>query len=130
MRVLIDTHIFLWFINDDPKLSATTKALLQSEANVMVSVASLWEIAIKISLGKLILPGSIEVLFPEQLRLNNIALLPIDIQHLKTMSTLPFHHRDPFDRLIIAQAIVEEAGLVSMDQVFEQYDVNLIRSLR
>lgn len=130
MRVLIDTHIFLWFINDDPKLSATTKALLQSEANVMVSVASLWEIAIKISLGKLRLPESIEVLFPEQLRLNNIALLPIDIQHLKTMSMLPFHHRDPFDRLIIAQAMVEEAGLVSMDQVFEQYDVNLIRSLR
>lgn len=127
MRVLIDTHIFLWFINDDPKLSATTKALLQSEANVMVSIASLWEIAIKISLGKLRLPESIEVLFPEQLRVNNIALLPIDVQHLKMMTTLPFHHRDPFDRLIIAQAIVEEAGLVSMDQVFDQYDVNLIR---
>ena len=79
MRVLIDTHIFLWFVNDDPKLSATTKALLQSEANVFVSVASLWEIAIKISTGKLRLPGSIEVLFPKQLRLNKIALLPIEI---------------------------------------------------
>ena len=65
--------------------------------------------------------------FPEQLKLNKIELLPIEIQHLKAMSTLPFHHRDPFDRLIIAQAMVEDIGIVSVDKVFGQYDVDLIR---
>lgn len=114
MRVLIDTHILLWFMNNDPKLSQKTKALLQSDVDVGVSIASLWEIAIKVSIGKLTLPGSIEELFPQQLILNQIDLWPIKIGHLKTVSTLPFHHRDPFDRLIVAQALVEEVKLVSV----------------
>ncbi len=126
MRVLIDTHILLWFINDDPQLSQKTKALLQSDTDVAVSIASLWEIAIKVSIGKLTLPNSVENLFPQQLRLNQIDLLPIEVSHLQAVSTLPFHHRDPFDRLIIAQAIVEKIGLVSVDKAFEAYGVNLI----
>lgn len=129
MRVLIDTHILLWFINDDPQLSQETKALLQSDTDVAVSVASLWEIAIKVSIGKLTLPDSVQNLFPEQLSLNQIDLLPIEVSHLQVVSTLPFHHKDPFDRLIIAQALVEKVGLVSVDKVFESYGVDIIDSL-
>ena len=129
MRVLIDTHILLWFINDDPQLSQETKALLQSDTDVSVSVASLWEIAIKVSIGKMTLPDSVEKLFPEQLSLNQIDLLPIEVSHLQVVSTLPFHHKDPFDRLIIAQALVEKIGLVSVDKVFESYGVDIIESL-
>ena len=129
MKVLIDTHILLWFINNDPKLSLKTKVLLQSDIDIAVSIASLWEIAIKLSIGKLTLPGSIEELFPLQLTLNQIDLLPIEVRHLQSLSKLPFHHRDPFDRLIIAQALVENIGLVSVDQVFETYGVKLLDHL-
>ena len=129
MKVLIDTHILLWFINNDPKLSLKTKVLLQSDIDIAVSIASLWEIAIKLSIGKLTLPGSIEELFPLQLTLNQIDLLPIEVRHLQALSKLPFHHRDPFDRLIIAQALVENIGLVSVDQVFETYGVKLLDQL-
>lgn len=97
MSILIDTHIFLWFVNDDPRLNAKTKTLLQSDVDVAISIASLWEIAIKVSSGKLSLPSSIQTLFPQQLLENDIELLPIEIRHLHIVSTLPFHHRDPFD---------------------------------
>ena len=129
MKVLIDTHILLWFINNDPKLSPKTKVLLQSDIDIAVSIASLWEIVIKLSIGKLTLPGSIEELFPLQLTLNQIDLLPIEVRHLQALSKLPFHHRDPFDRLIIAQALVENIGFVSVDQVFETYGVKLLHQL-
>ena len=126
MRVLIDTHILLWFVNNDPKLNPKTKALLQSDIDVAVSIASLWEIAIKLSIGKLTLPASIDEIFPQQLSLNQIELWPIEVRHLKAVSTLPFHHRDPFDRLIIAQALVEDVGLVSVDKAFTLYDIELV----
>ena len=102
---------------------------MQSDTDVAVSIASLWEIAIKVSIGKLTLPDTVEKLFPQQLSLNQIDLLPIEVSHLQTVSTLPFHHKDPFDRIIIAQALVEKIGLVSVDKVFEAYDVDIIDSL-
>ena len=126
MSVLIDTHILLWFINDDPKLNQKAKALLQSDIDVSVSIASLWEIAIKVSIGKLTLPDSIEKLFTRQLNLNHIDLLPVKVSHLKVLSTLPFHHRDPFDRLIISQALAEGMSLLSVDKIFEEYDLDLL----
>lgn len=129
MRVLIDTHILLWFINNDPKLGQKTKALLQSDIDVAVSIASLWEIAIKVSIGKLRLPSSIEELFPQQLTLNQIDLLPIEVRHLQALSKLPFHHRDPFDRLIISQSLVDNIGLVSVDKTFATYGVTLVEQL-
>lgn len=129
MRVLIDTHIFLWFINNDPKLGQKTKALLQSDIDVAVSIASLWEIAIKVSIGKLRLPSSIEELFPQQLTLNQIDLLPIEVRHLQALSKLPFHHRDPFDRLIISQSLADNIGLVSVDKTFATYGVTLVEQL-
>jgi PIN domain nuclease of toxin-antitoxin system len=126
MRVLIDTHILLWFISDDSQLSLTAKALLESDADVLVSVASLWEIAIKVSIAKLRLPGEFEEFLSQQINLNQIEILPIEIPHLKVVSMLPFHHRDPFDRLIAAQALASEIDLVSVDTIFDKYGVNRI----
>ena len=123
MNVLIDTHTFLWFINDSPNLSSTAKDLLESDNEVCFSLASIWEIAIKVSLGKLALPTTVGEFIPEQLELNQINLLPIQVSHLDTVASLPFHHRDPFDRLIIAQAICEQISVVSADQAFDLYEI-------
>jgi len=124
MRFLLDTHIFLWFINDDRQLSPATKILLESDVDLVLSVASLWEIAIKVSTGKMSLPKPFGVFIPEQLQQNEIELLSIAIQHLTTIATLPFHHRDPFDRLLISQALAEEIPIISVDAVFDQYGVH------
>lgn len=126
MKLLLDTHTFLWFINDSPQLSADAKNLLESEVDLALSVASLWEIAIKASLGKLTLPDTYDKFIPQQLTLNEIEILPISVAHLALVTTLPFHHRDPFDRLLIAQAMVEQISIVSIDIVFDSYTVNRI----
>jgi PIN domain nuclease of toxin-antitoxin system len=124
MKILIDTHIFLWFINNDPQLNSTAKTLLESDVELLLSVASLWEIAIKVSTGKMTLPKPFEIFIPEQLQQNEIAILPIEMDHLTYITTLAFHHRDPFDRLLIAQSIVEGISIVSMDAVFDLYKVD------
>lgn len=122
MKLLLDTHIFLWFIMGSPHLSAEARALIEEGRNrKFISVASLWEIAIKSSIGKLTLSSSFEQLIPQQLSLNGFELLPLEIAHLAKVATLPFHHRDPFDRLLIAQAITEEMPLVSSDSAFDAY---------
>ena len=90
---------------------------------MLLSAASLWEIAIKLSLGKLSLAQPFEALIPQQMRLNGIKLLGIEIEHTATMSKLPFHHRDPFDRLLIAQAMVEQMPIVSADTAFDTYPI-------
>jgi PIN domain nuclease of toxin-antitoxin system len=98
MRLLLDTHAFLWFIMGSANLSVNARALIENPANErLLSIASLWEIAIKTSLGKLALAGSFDELIPAQLSLNGIDLLSIKVSHLSTLTTLPFHHRDPFD---------------------------------
>ncbi|MCU1264021.1 MAG: PilT protein domain protein [Acidobacteria bacterium] len=109
MRLLLDTHAFLWFIMGSGNLSVNARGLIENPANErLLSVACLWEIAIKTSLGKLTLSAPFEELVPAQLEVNGIDLLNINVDHLSTLITLPFHPRDPFDRLIIAQAIVEK----------------------
>lgn len=123
IRYLLDTHTFLWFVNNDPSLSSSAKTLLESPVILLLSVASLWEIAIKMSLGKLSLPDAFERFVPQQIALNKIQILPIETGHLNVVSSLPFHHKDPFDRLIIAQAIVEKVSIVSIDSVFDGYSV-------
>jgi PIN domain nuclease of toxin-antitoxin system len=124
MKVLLDTHAFLWFIMGSADLSVNARALIEDPANErLLSVASLWEIAIKTSLGKLTLSAPFDELIPAQLKLNGIDLLNIKVDHLSTLTTLPFHHRDPFDRLIIAQAIVEKLPVVSLDGAFDTYGV-------
>jgi PIN domain nuclease of toxin-antitoxin system len=124
MSYLLDTHAFLWFINDDPALSATAKALIEDPENtIYLSVASIWEMAIKISLGKLDIPSPFTDFIDDQLRENTIALLDIKTTHAGVVATLPFHHRDPFDRLIIAQSKSENIPLIGRDAIFETYGV-------
>jgi PIN domain nuclease of toxin-antitoxin system len=124
MKVLLDTHAFLWFIDDDPQLSLAAKTLMESEVDLLLSVASLWEIAVKVSIGKLDLPKSFDLFVPEQLQINEIEVLPIELLHLSVVSGLPLHHRDPFDRLLISQSMVEKLSIISTDKVFDQYGVN------
>ncbi len=124
MNLLLDTHAFLWFITNDSKLSAASLALIQAPANRrLLSLASVWEMAIKLSLGKLTLTQPFAQFIPEQLRLNRIELLPIQFAHAATVATMPFHHRDPFDRLMAAQCQVEGLPIVSHDQAFDAYSV-------
>lgn len=124
MKILLDTQAFLWFITDDPKLSAFARSLIENSDNErLLSIASLWEIAIKMSLGKLEMGRPFEELIPHQLELNDINVLVIEVAHLKKVAVMPFHHRDPFDRLIIAQSLVEQLPVVSIDAKFDDYGV-------
>jgi PIN domain nuclease of toxin-antitoxin system len=124
MRLLLDTHVFLWFIMGSANLSTGARTVIEDEANEsFLSVASLWEMAIKVSLGKLTLSAPLDALIPQQLGLNGIELLGIQIAHASVVSALPFHHRDPFDRLLIAQAIVEGMPVISADAAFDTYPV-------
>src|SRR4051794_28678776 len=119
MRLLLDTHTFIWFIMGSPTLSANARALIEDVANEkFLSVASLWEIAIKLSTGKTSLSAPFNEVIPQQLSLNGFELLNIAIDHTAMVATLPFHHRDPFDRLLIAQAVIEKMPILSADAVF------------
>lgn len=122
MNLLLDTHTFLWFTAGNPALSKAARSSIEDENNnLYLSAASLWEIAIKISLGKFELSEPFEILIPQQLAENEIELLAISIAHTAMVVSLPFHHRDPFDRLITAQAKVEQMTVVSVDAVFDAY---------
>ncbi len=123
MKLLLDTHTFLWFLDDSPQLSHQGKDLLEADNALWLSVASLWEIAIKLQLGKLTVAVPIEGLMTQQLTRDDIELLPITIAPLIVVSTLPLHHRDPFDRLLIAQAIVEQMPIVSADPALDAYPI-------
>lgn len=125
MAYLLDTHTLLWFLQDDSQLSNKSRELIEI-SDVFVSIASLWEIAIKHSLGKLQLPKPFDDIFPEQLIINEIDILSIDINHIKIVNQLKFIHRDPFDRVIIAQALNNNLILISKDTKFADYGVNLL----
>ncbi len=125
-RYLLDTNAFLYFINNDSALSEAAKNIIESEVELLISAASLWEIAIKFSIGKLNLPDSFENFIPAQLQQNDIGILPITLSHLEKVSTLPFHHKDPFDRLIIAQSVFENLTVLSTDAVFDLYGIQRI----
>lgn len=127
MNILLDTQALLWFVLDDPRLSRMAQASISAaDTTVFVSPASLWEIAIRISLGKYALPAPFAVFWDEQLRANDFEILPISVSHTASVADLPFHHRDPFDRLIIAQALVERIPVVSSDDLFDRYGVERI----
>jgi PIN domain nuclease of toxin-antitoxin system len=124
MNLLLDTHTFLWFINNDNRLSLTAQEAIALPANdVYVSSASLWEIAIKCSIGKLTLTTAFDTFIPQQLTVNYINVLGITVPHLALVAQLPFHHRDPFDRLIIAQGLAEPMTIVGVDTIFDSYGV-------
>ena len=127
MKLLLDTHTFLWFVNDSPKLSNHLKDLIEDTNNISyLSVASLWEMSIKSNLSKLTLDPNYEEFVDREVTTSAIQLLNIKLEHLRVNSTLPFHHRDPFDRLIIAQSMAENIPIVSVDSAFDKYSVTLI----
>lgn len=122
--MLLDTQTFLWFVLNDSRLSATAQRLIANPSNdIEVSPASYWEIAIKISLKKYELQEPYEVFIERALADNQFHILPILPKHTAALTTLPYHHRDPFDRLLIAQSIVEQIPIVSSDSAFDAYPV-------
>ncbi len=126
-RVLLDTQALLWFLLDDQRLSSAALAVISDANNqVLVSPASLWEIGIKISIGKYALPEPFEAFMNRELAENNFVLLPILTRHVSALTSLAFHHRDPFDRLIISQAMAECIPVVSADAAFTDYPVEVI----
>lgn len=124
---LLDTHTLIWYINGDAQLSDNTRAAIEADNTInYVSIASLWEIAIKISLGKLELKTSFGQI-GTQIHENGFELLPITFEDTLTVSTLPFHHRDPFDRIIIAQSVNHGLIILTKDENFDLYTSKVIR---
>jgi PIN domain nuclease of toxin-antitoxin system len=124
VKLLLDTHALLWFLGGSGRLSTTARVAIEDMANErLFSVAGAWEIAIKASLGKLDLTVPFQRLVPGELHANAIELLPILPAHLVGVLGLPFHHRDPFDRMYVAQAVAEGATLVSADPALDAYGV-------
>ncbi|MDQ2101021.1 MAG: type II toxin-antitoxin system VapC family toxin [Tychonema bourrellyi B0820] len=126
MKLLLDTHTFIWWDSSPQKLSSKALAFCQNPENtLLLSMASIWEIQIKLQLGKLSLNLPLPELIENQQQTNNIELLPINLTHVLTLDTLPNYHKDPFDRLLICQAIVEDAVLLSGDSTLANYPVKL-----
>lgn len=127
MKLLLDTHAFLWFAADDPRLSPAAKSAIEDPSSeTYLSVASVWEMAIKVSLGKLRLDKGVMEFITEQLSRNAFALLSIELAHVAKVADLPFHHRDPFDRLLVAQCLVQDMPLITRDPAVELYGVTRI----
>lgn len=123
---LLDTHALIWFVNGDERLSIKArKAILHKHASTFVSIASLWEIAIKVSLRKLELTTPF-ITIEKQLEQNGFILLPITVNDTLQLSLLPFHHKDPFDRILISQSAMNKLTLISKDKQFEKYGIKTI----
>lgn len=121
MKYLIDTHTFLWFTEGCSDLSYTALELIMDKNNeIFISIASLWEISIKTAIGKLAIAGSYELVI-EDVTENDMQILPINFAHTVIQNKLPLYHRDPFDRIIISQALVENMDLISKDSIFDNY---------
>ncbi|MEL6460606.1 MAG: type II toxin-antitoxin system VapC family toxin [Cyanobacteria bacterium J06621_15] len=124
MNILLDTHVFIWSTANPERLSQTVTNLLTDTNNTwIVSIASVWEMQIKVQLGKLNLNSTLPELIDNQQQVNNLQILPIDLAHIYALNNLPSHHKDPFDRLLIAQSIVEQIPIASIDEVFDSYPI-------
>jgi PIN domain nuclease of toxin-antitoxin system len=126
VRLLLDTHAFLWFVFDDPRLSPRAAESIESASSVALSVASLWEIAIKVQLGKLELGMGLPAFFAEHVERTELEIVPLELSHLLEYASLPLHHRDPFDRLIVAQARVLATPVASADPNLRTYGIPII----
>ncbi len=127
MKLLLDTHTLLWLAENDPQLSKTAVEYLSDPANeLLISPASYWELAIKLALGKYRLTDPLSVYLQEAIRLYDLSILCIDVLHAEGVANLPHHHRDLFDRMLIAQCIVEQLAVVSSDEAFDAYSIRRI----
>jgi PIN domain nuclease of toxin-antitoxin system len=125
VRLLLDTHALLWFLANDARLSQTAKTAIEDLANERwLSPISLLEIAIKVRIGKLSLPAAFAVMFPADPVTSDIHLVPLEVDHIELLTSLPLHHKDPFDRLIASTSLVESFTLVSADSAFDAYGVS------
>ncbi|MBC2695766.1 MAG: type II toxin-antitoxin system VapC family toxin [Desulfobacteraceae bacterium] len=126
MKLLLDTHVFIWWSGEPDKLSAKALNACENSTNrLILSIVSIWEMQIKMQLGKLKLKRSLKDLIENQQDINNLQILPVSPNHIFMLDNLPMHHSDPFDRLLISQAIEEKLALVSKDQAFSNYAVKL-----
>ncbi|MCT7979902.1 type II toxin-antitoxin system VapC family toxin [Laspinema olomoucense] len=127
MRLLLDTHTFIWFVMGDPRIPPDLQDIIADENNQkLLSKASVWEVAIKQRIGKLNFARPFRDVIEQQLAANGIDLLDISLAHIEVVASLPRHHRDPFDRLIIAQGIVENIPIISADTIFDAYPIQRI----
>jgi PIN domain nuclease of toxin-antitoxin system len=125
MKVLIDTHVLLWGLQDEARLSIRVRDLLPV-AEVWISVASLWEIVTKVQVGKLDLPVPVGNYLSAQLRANGVSVLPLIFDHVRRLEEIPLHHRDPFDRILIAQSMSESMPLITADPLLKKYSIEVI----
>jgi len=125
VKVLIDTHVLLWALTEESRLSRRVRSLLPV-ADVWISAASIWEILTKVQVGKLSLPTPVGSYLTTKLAANGVSVLPVILDHVLRIEEIELHHRDPFDRILIAQSLAENLPLVTADPVFERYPVKLI----
>lgn len=123
MDYLFDTHVFIWYAVGDKRLSPRARDLLESHHERFISIASIWEMAIKVNIGHLKFKQPFNKLVANQLKINQYRLLNLELEHFYRLINLDLHHRDPFDRLIISQALVEDIPVVSRDEKFDSYDI-------
>jgi PIN domain nuclease of toxin-antitoxin system len=127
VTLLLDTHAFIWWVENDPSLTRRARAEITDPANsCLFSVASAWEIAVKVSIGKLEAARDLARALPDLLAVNRFELLHVELVHAARVAALPFHHRDPFDRFLAAQALEEGLAIVSADAVFRRYGVERV----
>lgn len=122
MRLLLDTHVFLWWRENHPRLGAEVRKVIADADEAFVSAASAWEVAIKVGIGKLSIPGP----FEEGVERSGFDKLPVEFRHAAAVSALPHHHGDPFDRMLIAQALTEGLTLVTHDRLFQPYGIPIL----
>lgn len=126
MRALLDTHTFLWAISGDKRLSRRAQEIFIGPSDLWFSIASIWEIVIKVQIDRLDLPSPAGPYIVKKLAENRVETLPITLDHVLELEKLPSHHRDPFDRIIVAQSLTEQIPLVTSDIQLQKYDVRLL----
>lgn len=127
MKIILDTQVLIWWANDVSNISNRVQSIIFDVNNeLLVSLASIWEIQIKVSLGKLSLPRPLPDIIARQIQENQIKIMQIELSHIYTLDLLPLHHRDPFDRIIIAQAMDEKVSIASIDKAFDAYSIERI----
>ncbi|MCE2671131.1 MAG: type II toxin-antitoxin system VapC family toxin [Microcystis sp.] len=127
MNILLDSHTLIWFSQNSPQLSSSAIEILEDRNNLLfLSLVRVWEIQIKVQLGKLNLDISLSEIVKDQTKINDVQILPMKLSHIWTLDTLPYYHKDPFDRLLISQAITENLIILGVDSVFDSYPVEKI----